>query len=87
MYYEIITMVNLATVCPTHSYYDVNDHISYDIYYIPELVYFMTGGFYLLILFIYLIPSLPFPLAIIPLFSVPVSWFSFCFVLFFTFYI
>ena len=61
MYYEIITMVNLATVCPTHSYYNVNDHIFYDIYYIPETCLFYNWRFLPLNPFHLSYPLPPFP--------------------------
>lgn len=69
MYYEIITMVNLATVCPTHSYYNINDYIFYDIYYIPETCLFYNWRF---------LPLNPFHLSY-PLHSLSLWQSSLCF--------
>ena len=77
IHYEMIT--SLVTICPPKSYYNIIDHISYAVHYIPMAYLFYNWKFLPLNP---VHPSLSSPLAITHLFSVFMSVFIlFCFLM------
>ena len=57
---KMIIIISLVTMCAIQTYYNIIDHVPYDVYYIPIAYLFCIGCLYLYILFIcFLYPSCP----------------------------